>query len=317
MIVPYLISIIVPVFNAEKYLTKCLDSILGQTYKNIELLLINDGSTDGSPAICDKYAKTDKRVKVLHKENGGVSSARNMGLELGKGDFVSFVDADDWLELDAISRIIQNISEYNCDAVIFEYSIVDENNLKQHKNHAHLQGVMNTEKAVECTISPVSRFVWSKVFSRKILEGIKFDNSIHFGEDTLFACEALSNAKSVYYMAEPVYNYYQSSESATRMDFNPRLFSGVIAYKKLVDFAQNSYPAIVDVAQSAYKNLVVNVLKILMQNKNYAEFNYKKKELKYEVRSGLLMLLFSKKIPTRLKLKFITGAYFPVLLGKM
>jgi glycosyltransferase involved in cell wall biosynthesis len=313
----YLISVIVPVYNAEKYLTKCIESILGQTYPNIELLLINDGSTDGSPAICDEYALKDKRVKVIHKKNEGVSSARNMGLELAQGDFISFVDADDWLERDAIERIVESIQKYDCDAVIFEYKVVDENNLKQHKNHAHLQGVMSAEKAVECTISPVSRFVWSKVLSRKILEGIKFDNSIHFGEDTLFACEALSNAKSVYYMAEPVYNYYQSSDSATRMDFNPRLFSGVTAYKKLVEFTQLKYPAIVDVAQSAYKNLVVNVLKILMRNKNYAEFNHKKKELKKEVMSGLFLLLFSKKISLRFKLKFVTGAYFPVLLSKM
>lgn len=93
-----MLSVIVPVYNAEEYLRKCIDSILYQTYSDLELLLINDGSTDSSGAVCDEYARRDERVRVIHKENGGVSSTRNLGLDLAQGEWITFVDADDWIE---------------------------------------------------------------------------------------------------------------------------------------------------------------------------------------------------------------------------
>ena len=100
-----LISIIIPVYNAEKYLKKCLDSVINQTYKNLEIILVDDGSTDKSPEICDKYAEKDSRIIVLHKENGGVSSSRNAGLDIFKGEYLSFVDSDDYVEPDYIEYL--------------------------------------------------------------------------------------------------------------------------------------------------------------------------------------------------------------------
>lgn len=108
-----LVTIIVPVYNVEKYLKKCVDSILNQTYKNIEVILIDDGSSasDKSPIICDEYAKKDKRIKVIHKINGGLSSARNAGLDIAKGDYIYFVDSDDWIDKDTIKDNIKILVE--------------------------------------------------------------------------------------------------------------------------------------------------------------------------------------------------------------
>ena len=92
------VSVIVPIYNAEKYLNKCLESIIGQTYKNLEIILVDDGSSDNSPIICDAWAQIDSRIRVIHKKNGGVSSARNAGIDLAQGDYIGFVDADDWIE---------------------------------------------------------------------------------------------------------------------------------------------------------------------------------------------------------------------------
>ena len=103
-----LISIIVPVYNVEKYLVKCLESIINQTYKYLEIILIDDGSTDGSGRICDEYAKKDNRIKVSHKGNGGLSSARNVGLDMSAGQYIAFVDSDDWLELDMYEYLMKN-----------------------------------------------------------------------------------------------------------------------------------------------------------------------------------------------------------------
>lgn len=112
-----MISVIVPVFNTEKYLDQCIQSILSQTYSNIELLLVDDGSTDSSGAICDRYAEQDSRVRVFHKPNGGVSSARNKGLEVAKGEYVIYCDADDWIDVDMYKVMYDKASSENLDMV--------------------------------------------------------------------------------------------------------------------------------------------------------------------------------------------------------
>ena len=112
------ISVIIPVYNVEKYLYRCVDSVLGQTYYNIEVILIDDGSTDSSPEICDEYQKRDKRVKVIHKKNSGAASSRNIGLSSAKGDYIAFIDSDDYIELDMYENMMKINEEYNCDIVL-------------------------------------------------------------------------------------------------------------------------------------------------------------------------------------------------------
>ena len=110
-----LVSVIVPVYKVGKYLDKCVESIVGQTYKNLEIILVDDGSPDNCPAMCDKRAERDSRIKVIHKQNGGVSSARNVGIDAAQGEFIGFVDSDDWLEPDMYDCIVKNALEYNAD----------------------------------------------------------------------------------------------------------------------------------------------------------------------------------------------------------
>ena len=125
-----LISIIVPVYNVEQYLDDCLISIINQTYKNIEIILIDDGSTDKSGKICDEYAKKDSRIIVIHKENGGVSSARNAGLRIAKGAYIGFVDPDDWIAEDMYEVLYSNAKKYDADVSVCKYKIVKNNSIK-------------------------------------------------------------------------------------------------------------------------------------------------------------------------------------------
>src|SRR5690606_27364966 len=115
------VSVIIPVYNAEKYLRECLDSVLAQTFTDFEVLLINDGSTDASGKICDEYAEKDSRIKVFHKENGGVSSARNLGLDNAKGEWISFVDSDDTIEQETLATLANEVKDLDIDGVIFGY----------------------------------------------------------------------------------------------------------------------------------------------------------------------------------------------------
>lgn len=126
-----LISVIVPVYNVEKYLDKCVDSIVNQTYKNLEIILVDDGSPDNCPKMCDNWAKKDKRIKVIHKENGGVSSARNVGIDNAKGEYIGFVDSDDWTEKKYIQKLYEVLIQENADIALCGYNRVTGANIEK------------------------------------------------------------------------------------------------------------------------------------------------------------------------------------------
>lgn len=306
-----LISVVIPVYNAEKYIERCLNSILGQTHGNLEIIIIDDGSTDNSPEICDKYATSDERIKVIHKYNEGVSTARNMGLSLAKGDYISFVDSDDWLESDAYELLMDCIAKHETDSVIFEYFVDYENGKSRHKNHKNIEGPMNDQKAVETTISPISRFVVAKIFSKSLVENIKFEKEIPIGEDTLFSCHALSSAGKVYYLAKPLYHYTQSENSATRCAFSEKTLTGITAYKKIVELCESAYPEIVGIAWLSYLSLVSSVLCRLLDNRERHGSKILRRNLTREVRKNITRVVFFRKGYLKLQLRTIVCAVNP------
>lgn len=234
-----LISIIVPVYNTNRNLEKCVNSLINQTYNNLQIILINDGSTDSSLQICQHYAQQDCRVLVLDKDNGGVSSARNLGIENAAGDYISFVDSDDWLELHTYEYLIYKILEHNTDAAMFEYFIDYNDGRSIIHEHTGFDEIISGEQAIMATISPVNRFAWSKLFAKYLIKDIRFDCRIAIGEDTLFSCMVLRNAKRVYYSNTPLYHYLQSCNSTTRSGFNYKYFSVIEAYSQLVELTSD------------------------------------------------------------------------------
>ena len=170
------VSIIIPVYNVEKYLDKCLKSVLNQTYKNIEIIVINDGSTDNSLKICKKYK--DKRIVLIDKENGGVSSARNKGLELASGKYITFVDSDDWLELDAIENMVSFIEKENVDFVRFCYQTagVRQNSVSEAENKYIGSEISRfTEKLIS---SEMPGYLPILMVKREIIKDIKFKTDL-------------------------------------------------------------------------------------------------------------------------------------------
>lgn len=314
-----LISVIVPVYNTQKYLSKCIESLINQSYRHLQIVIIDDGSTDNSQSLCDAYAEQDSRVTVVHKKNQGVSSARNLGIELAHGDYISFIDSDDWLEPDAYEHLIRCILKHKVDAVIFEYFVDDEKGRSAHKTYPHLHGLMDKAKAVETTISPVNRFAWSKIYAKNLICNLRFEESIHIGEDTLFACAALGNAKSVFYTDKSLYHHVQSEVSATRCAFNQKRFTGIEAYSRLVLLCKNNYPKIVYVALSAYVSLLVSTIVELYGAKDYPESEEIIGNLNRKVRSHFLSVIFSGKISIRVKLRFLLcciNPWLPFMLHK-
>lgn len=204
------ISIIVPVYNADSYIGKCLDSILVQPYKNFEILLIDDGSHDSSGKMCDKYSEEDSRIKVFHKTNGGVSSARNLGLDKALGDWVTFVDADDYLFPNTITNnLFRNNLAMSCD--IIEFPFDRENNIFSIEN-VRLDGTkFNKFYSVH-----FHNELWGRIYKRSIIESLRFDKTLSIGEDVLFICQVLSKCQSLYFNNEGGYYYNVNDNSVMR-----------------------------------------------------------------------------------------------------
>lgn len=220
-----LISVIVPVYKAEAFLRKCTDSILQQTYPNLELLLIEDGSPDESGALCDAIAQEDDRVRVFHKENGGVSSARNLGLEKAQGDYIAFVDSDDWLEPNALEELLRVLEAHSADVSGCAHRNVAEDGSSTVEAPALPAGVYGPEKITSGIVNrllgdrlaqPVlNGFIWRFLYTRSIIveNHITFEGA--YLEDELFLLEYFCNARRLAIVDAPLYNYYWNAASAT------------------------------------------------------------------------------------------------------
>ena len=210
-----LISIIVPVFNTEKYLDKCIQSILGQTYSNIELLLIDDGSTDSSGAICDKYVTQDSRVRVFHKPNEGVPIARNWGLDNAKGEWITFVDSDDWIDTDMYEKMYNAVMQNKADMVSCDL-------LMEHKDYSRIFSYNNKyddHQLMYVCLVPISVeyfAMWNKLVSREVYDrgGIRASIGPNMWEDVELMTKIRYFSKSSCVINKPFYHYNRMNESS-------------------------------------------------------------------------------------------------------
>lgn len=222
------ISIIIPVYNAEMYLYRCIDSIFAQTFTDFELLLIDDGSIDKSGAICDEYVARDSRVRVFHKENCGVSCARNFGLDNAQGKWIAFVDADDWLETTALEKMLETAdADLIIGSVKFHPSGTKGNLLNENKRVAR-------ENLNELLINQIDHYSisgpWAKLYKTKIIENnkLRFDTSLCFGEDSLFVKEYLLHTNSIRCINDLCYNYQNIDDNIYKK--YSKSFSPILKY---------------------------------------------------------------------------------------
>ena len=213
-----LISIIVPIYNIEQYLRRCIESILLQTYHEFELLLIDDGSTDESGCICDEYVRKDYRVKTFHKPNGGVSSARNFGVLKSSGDWICFIDSDDWIDVDFLDNYIQHIKN-NCDLYIQGfYSNYPDKEIKTVFAPAFYSHNYQVVEYLENTKGVHNGFLWHRLFKSEIIKSyqITFVNGLSFAEDGLFFLEYMRYVRNTMILPELGYHYFRNSNGLTK-----------------------------------------------------------------------------------------------------
>lgn len=243
-----LLSVIVPVYNVEKYLNKCIESLINQTFTDFELILVNDGSTDNSGVICNLYQLKDSRIKVINKKNGGLSSARNIGLEIAKGEYICFIDSDDWVRLDMFEIMLNSIIESNCDMAICEFekyyegqkvsAEVEVNNSYSIVNKNDLINQMYTDKRVLLTVS------WNKVYKKSIFsydlltkQPIKFPlGKIHEDEYTTY--KLINNCNRICLVNNKLYYYRQNPNSIMGRKFNINRLDILGAIKERIEYAK-------------------------------------------------------------------------------
>lgn len=223
-----MISVIVPIYNKAPYIKKCLDDICNQTYRDLEIICIDDGSTDGSGEIVKEYAKKDTRFCYIEQENRGVSAARNRGLELAQGDYISFIDCDDGLEKDMYAFLLELMKKYNADIAHCGYKKVHLDGSSVEVGNSNIYLVQDSEEALECLIGGkyFTGSLCTKLYKSTLFENIKFDKDLKINEDLLVNFKVFNKAKCIVFNGETKYLYYERKESSSTRIHNE---------KKLVD----------------------------------------------------------------------------------
>lgn len=239
-----LISVIVPIYNVEQFLPRCIDSLLNQDCKNFELILVDDGSIDKCGAICDRYAKNDSRIKVIHKPNGGLSDARNAGLEIATGEFIAFVDSDDWVASNYLSTMLEILKISGSDICECEV-LKTEGEVDICDDTPDSMQVYSAEAALKQLIcdSVFHQYVWNKLYKRSCLEDIFFPVG-KTNEDEFWTYQVFGNANRIVKSNRILYYYYQREGSIMGVGFNLKRLDALEAKQRRQEYLENHYPSL-------------------------------------------------------------------------
>ena len=281
------ISIIIPIYNVEAYLDKCISSILHQTYKNLEIILVDDGSPDSCGTICDKYAKIDNRINVIHKKNGGLSDARNAGLKIATGEWITFVDSDDWLESNSLEHMISLANKYHADLIIGGTKKIKGNNcIMQIYTISEEQTIMNTEQAI-CDFF-INRWAsWARLYKSNIHKNVFFPVG-EINEDEAIVLTILEKCTKIIRTSKIVYNYRFRPESITTTSFHPKKLDWCKHCKQNLDYITNKYPDLIPLARKRYISSLMWALNNITYNTK--EFKIPIEKIRQELKNNLCFL---------------------------
>ncbi len=310
-----LISVIIPVYNVEQYLPRCLDSVLIQTYCNLEIILVDDGSKDRSGVICDEFATKDSRIKVFHQKNAGVSCARNVGLDIACGDYVGFIDSDDYIESDFYEVLVKNAVAHNADISYCGIKLVEPNGSVHERFNTScrcekrpseiIKGFFFNEEIKEHMYSQCN-----KIFKREVLAGVRYKEGYALGEDILFVFETLGKCNMLCLEDRTMYHYLRRENSAMTSAFSDKRMDYIKAAEDIVNICENNYDyAVADAKHWAYIHKLITCRQLICNPEYYKKhvdkFNSMKKELLKGMREHF------KRLNRNRKMDFFLVCYFP------
>lgn len=280
-----LISIIIPVYNVEKYLKECLDSVTNQTYKNLEIILIDDGSTDSSGEICDEFIKKDNRIRVIHKQNGGLSSARNAGLDIMQGEYLAFVDSDDIIDESYIQTLFDMIQKYNTKISMIgfcKFKNIKELDEYKNQNSNSKDFVLSSHDIFKLSFLPYNAFMttaWTNLYNKEIFKNLRFREGILFEDTDIYfeIIETYNSSKSVAFCDKKLY-FYRQQEDSIMKKFNEKKLSKIEIANKFADKIVEKYSDLKKYANFYKCNIALFLYtEIILQN-DYKKYNEKLKE---------------------------------------
>lgn len=244
-----LISVVVPIYKVESYLRRCIDSILSQTYRNFELILVEDGSPDCSGKICDDYANKDKRIKVIHKKNGGLSDARNYGTQIATGDYITYIDSDDWVAPDYLEVLFNFLK--NNDADLSVCRLIKTNKEKRIHSSKNNILVFSAVSALSDMLyqKNISNSACGKLIRRELMNKLQFPVGRLY-EDLFTTYKVISECNKIVFVDRILYYYWINPESIMHQSFSPRMFDEIDAVCEIEQFVRENFPNIVSAALS-------------------------------------------------------------------
>lgn len=292
-----LISVIVPVYNSELYLERCVDSIISQTYQKLEIILVDDGSTDSSGEICDAYGKEDIRVKVVHKENGGAATSRNRGLEIAGGQYIGFVDSDDYIAIDMYESMYKYLNE-DTDIVTCGRSLVyppKSSGLKRNIFCAIQATKYNRDQAI-CELLKGTVFAYGvceKLYRKELFNNITFPNG-KSSEDLPVTYSLFKKCRNIVNIGEAKYFVFQRSNSISRSEFTFRKMDNIFFRRDILLDIKKEYPQFKEIAEAGYINGVLTRLLEIRVCKNRLQYSALEKRLIKVLRRMSVRILFNR-----------------------
>lgn len=255
-----MISVIVPIYNVESCLRTCIDSIINQSYHDFELLLVDDGSTDSCGKICDEYAAKDDRVRAFHKKNGGLSDARNYGIEQANGEYLTFIDSDDYIASNYLETLYQMLCTQNADISVVCCKIVYDMNADVGNVNVLSVLTIDPQEAIRRMLirSPFGVSAWGKLFKRELFEKIQFPVGRLY-EDLLTTPYIFEKCQKVVYTEAQMYFYYQRPDSITNRPFSEQDLQAFNGLRQIVDYIETQFPEIHDAVVSRYIDDSLNI----------------------------------------------------------
>lgn len=245
-----LISVIVPVYKVEAYLDRCVQSIVNQTYQNLEIILVDDGSPDNCGAMCDAWAEKDSRIRVIHKANGGLSDARNAGMEIATGEFIAFVDSDDYIAVNMYEMLLNRLQEDQSDVAVCNATLVFEDGSASCSIAQLMNCILSREIAMKSIIEErlLKYPVWLRLYRRNLIQNLPFlVGKLH--EDVFWSYQAIGAANKISIVDSPLYYYTQRQESIMGASYNIRRLDGLEAKAELLKYVQLNFPKLENTAK--------------------------------------------------------------------
>lgn len=306
-----LVSVIIPAYNIEDYIGRCLDSIISQTYKNLEIIVVDDGSRDRTGEILDNYAKKDRRIKVIHKENGGVSSARNKGIEVAEGDYIGFIDGDDLIEPEMYKTLVDLLEEENADIAHCGYQMVFPDRVDYYHNTGKKK-IQTTEEGLKDLLSGeiIEPGLVNKLYKKELIKNCRLDETVKINEDLLMNYQLFKlSQKSVYYDITP-YSYMIRSNSATGANsLITKREDSLRVLNRIKDDCINNN--LLPIIYKRYIYLLMAICRDDLKDKSYMKYQKKqRKQLKKELKTDI----FKSCIPKKLKYMSLFSCYLPHIM---